>query len=203
LRGPDQAERDGRSPPAPARAGELLKDVSNALVRIHKKVYGKGPTKVSSHLVRDDLLVCILEGGTLPSEHTLIAGGHTDTAVATRHHVRAVAGDDFVAAVEGVIGRRVVSFMATNDPHADLELNVFVLGDEATDGHLAGLQEQAARRRSESEARKDDAHAVAAELRQTRKRTERLLGEARKATDRTRELRTQLENEDDGGPPAG
>jgi len=55
--------------------GQVLLDLSNAVVRIHKQYYGKGPTKARSHLTHD-LLTVILEGGYTRSEQTLLEHGH-------------------------------------------------------------------------------------------------------------------------------
>ena len=55
--------------------GRLLLELSNAVVRIHKEYYGKGPTKARSHLSQDMLVVVVLEGGYTHAEQTLLARG--------------------------------------------------------------------------------------------------------------------------------
>ena len=42
--------------------GEVLANISNALVRLHKEYYGKGPTRAKTFVV-DDAVVCILRTG--------------------------------------------------------------------------------------------------------------------------------------------
>src|SRR5256885_7702167 len=55
--------------------GRMLADLSNAIVRIHKQFYGKGPTKARAHLMHD-VLVVVLDGGYTRGEQTLLERGH-------------------------------------------------------------------------------------------------------------------------------
>ena len=60
--------------PGPGHRGEVLTGISNALVRLHKEYYGKGPTKTKTFIV-DDTVVCILRGGFTAVERTLVESG--------------------------------------------------------------------------------------------------------------------------------
>lgn len=63
--------------------GSMFVELSNAVVRIHKQFYGKGPTKARSHL-STDLLTVVLEGGYTRSEQTLHERGYDDEIVRMR-----------------------------------------------------------------------------------------------------------------------
>jgi uncharacterized protein YbcI len=112
--------------------GQLLLELSNAIVRIHKEFYGKGPTKARSHLSQD-LLVVVLEGGYTHSEQTLLAAGHAREVTQARLAMQETAEGVLREAVEAILRRPVRSFMSANDPHADAQVEVFLLEEPARD----------------------------------------------------------------------
>jgi uncharacterized protein YbcI len=101
--------------------GPLLATVSNTIVGLYKRYYGKGPTKARSYLL-DDMLVCVLRGGLTRAELTLARSGRTDAVTRQRHEFQEAVRDEFVGAIEELVGRRVVAFMSS--VHADPEVNV-------------------------------------------------------------------------------
>src|SRR3954454_20952848 len=54
--------------------GELLKQISNAMVGIKKTLYGKGPVKAKT-FINDNFVFVVLEGGLTRNEETLLAAG--------------------------------------------------------------------------------------------------------------------------------
>lgn len=109
--------------------GELLADISNAIVRIHKREFGKGPVKARAHLSQD-LLVVVLEGGFTRGEQTLQESGHEQELLSARRAMQYSIEDEFRAAIESLLYRSVRSLMTANDPSNDLQAEIFVL--EAT-----------------------------------------------------------------------
>ena len=109
--------------------GQILLDIANTIVKLHKQYFGKGPTKARTHLSQD-LLTVVLEGGFTRCEHTLRDRGHEREVIATRYAMQRSIQDEFVAAIEGVTGRRVRSFMSANDPEQDMQVEVFVFDRE-------------------------------------------------------------------------
>lgn len=110
----------------------MLADVSNAVVRLHKRFYGKGPVKARAHLSHDVLTV-VLEGGFTRGEQTLHDHGHAQEVVRSRLAMQESIENEFRAAIESILYRSVRSFMSANDPSNDLQAEVFVLdpqGDE-------------------------------------------------------------------------
>lgn len=114
---------------APARAGsergEVLSEVCNAVVHIHKHFYGKGPTKARAHLSQD-LLTVVLEGGFTRGEQTLSRSGHEGEVLRARIAMQHSVEDVFRDAIEGIVGRPVRSFMSANDPAHGVQVEVFV-----------------------------------------------------------------------------
>lgn len=110
----------------------MLADVSNAVVRLHKRFYGKGPVKARAHLSHNVLTV-VLEGGFTRGEQTLHDHGHAQEVVRSRLAMQESIENEFRAAIESILYRSVRSFMSANDPSNDLQAEVFVLdpqGDE-------------------------------------------------------------------------
>jgi uncharacterized protein YbcI len=147
---PMEPQDQGSSDAAVNERGQLLSDVSNAIVRIHKRFYGKGPVKARAFLSQD-LLTVILEGGFTRGEQTLQDRGHADEVVRTRLAMQSSVEAEFRTAVESLLYRSVRSFMSANDPENDMQAEVFVLhpqgseevGEQTGDGPAEQLQDAA------------------------------------------------------------
>jgi uncharacterized protein YbcI len=116
------ASREG----AGAERGQLLADIANAVVRIHKRFYGKGPTKARAYLSQE-LLTVVLEGGYTRGERTLQQSGHEGEVLRSRIAMQRSTEEVFCETVEAILDRSVRSFMSANDPAADLQVEIFVL----------------------------------------------------------------------------
>jgi uncharacterized protein YbcI len=111
---------------APSDRGHLVLELSNAIVRVHKQLAGKGPTKARSYLLQD-LVVVLLEGGFTRSEQTLHESGHDRELQLVRMAMQQTAETALRAVVEEVLGRRVRSTMSANDPRNGYQVEIFVL----------------------------------------------------------------------------
>jgi uncharacterized protein YbcI len=107
-------------------SGETLARISTALVQLHSRYYGKGPTKAKTHMV-DDAVISILRLGFTTVERTLIAQGNVDTVFAMRRSLQMAMKDEFTAVVEGATGRRVIAYMSEIHQDPDLAVEIFVL----------------------------------------------------------------------------
>jgi uncharacterized protein YbcI len=105
-----------------------LMAISNALVRLHKESYGRGPTSARTYIA-GDLCVCVLRGGYTRGELMLRERGETATLLEHRLTVQATIEPLARQIVEDSLGRGVISFMSANDPGNDMQVEVFVLGD--------------------------------------------------------------------------
>jgi uncharacterized protein YbcI len=165
-------EQDGAGPRAeqrepPTDRGQMLLDISNAVVGIHKQFYGKGPTKARSHLSHD-LLTVVLEGGFTRAEQKLHEGGHDAEVAQSRAAMQQVAAPEMLAAVESVLGRRVRSFMSASDPVHGFASEIFVLHPDEDAADDRDLSSRAQRARDRHRDILDEHRALRAEQVQSR-----------------------------------
>ena len=100
------------------RPGGVLVSVSNAMVRLHKEQFGRGPTKARSHFAGRDTLVAVLEDCLLPAELALVEMGQQERVQESRLFFQTATRDKFIDAVEEIVGRKVVAFSSATDPDA-------------------------------------------------------------------------------------
>ena len=109
-----------------ALAGPLAADISNAVVRLVREHFGKGPTQAKT-LLHDDAVVTILRGGFTHAEKTLYKAGRADIVDEGRRAMQAVFEREMRAEVERLMGRRVVAFLSANHHEPDASVEVFLL----------------------------------------------------------------------------
>lgn len=109
--------------------GEMRSALSNALMRLMKELYGKGPTAAKSFL-NDEYVVVVLEGGLTRVEETLLEQGKPEVVREYRLQFQAAVGEQFRGEVERITGRTVLDYHSQLllDPPRSFEM--FVL-DEA------------------------------------------------------------------------
>jgi uncharacterized protein YbcI len=100
------------------RGGGVLASVSNAMVRLHKEQFGRGPTKARSHFAGRDTLVSVLENTLLPAELALVEMGQQERVQESRLFFQTATRGKFITAVEEIVGRKVVAFSSATDPDA-------------------------------------------------------------------------------------
>jgi uncharacterized protein YbcI len=98
-----------------SRGAGMLAAVSNALVSLHKEQFGRGPVRARTHLAGDDMLICMMEDALLPAERTMVTMGDQQRVRETRTAFQAATRDQFVSAVEAIVGRRVIGFASAID----------------------------------------------------------------------------------------
>src|SRR4029079_912722 len=96
--------------------GNAMQAVSNAMVRLHKEQFGRGPTIARSHFAGPDTLVCTLEDTLLPAERTMVEMGEHQRVREARMFLQVASQDQFVAAVEELVSRKVRAFASAIDP---------------------------------------------------------------------------------------
>jgi uncharacterized protein YbcI len=108
----------------------LLSKISTEVVRTLKDSFGRGPLKAKSYLL-DDFL-----GGVTVAEQTMLDRGHSDLVRAFRQTYQNELGDDLVAKVEVLTGRKVVNYQSQIlfDPHIVME--IFFFDDSADEAQL-------------------------------------------------------------------
>jgi uncharacterized protein YbcI len=110
--------------------GQVLAAISNAMVRLYKEQFGRGPTRARSEWAGSDQLVVILEETLTPVERRLVAMGEHQRVRDHRLFFQHASRTEFTTAVEGLTGRRVRAFISGLDSTADLACEVFILEPE-------------------------------------------------------------------------
>jgi uncharacterized protein YbcI len=109
-----------------AAHGPMLAQVTNAIVRLHRQHYGKGPTRSKSYLL-DDVLICVMQNVLTVVERTLAEAGNQDLVRHTRLAFADAMQDRFAEEVERIVGRRVLGFTSQVLVTRDVAIEMFLL----------------------------------------------------------------------------
>jgi uncharacterized protein YbcI len=113
--------KDGRP-----RGGSLLAQISNAMVRIHKEHWGKGPTKART-IYAEDIVLTRLEQIFTQAEATLVRVGREEEVRNMRLAFQRELEHEFVGAVERLTGRKVQAFISEIHAATNMGVELFVL----------------------------------------------------------------------------
>jgi uncharacterized protein YbcI len=109
-----------------AQSNAVLAEVSNAMVRLHKEQFGRGPTQARSHFAGPDALICVLEEPLLPAEVKMIEMGDDTRVRDMRISFQVATADDFVKEVEAIVNRKVRAFGSAVDTSSNVVFENFV-----------------------------------------------------------------------------
>jgi uncharacterized protein YbcI len=109
-----------------------LQAVSNAMVKLHKEQLGRGPTNARSYFAGPDTLVCTLEDSLLPAERTMVEMGEHHRVRESRMFLQVASQEQFVAAVEQLVSRKVRAFSSAIDPEPGVVFEIFSFEPEDT-----------------------------------------------------------------------
>ena len=128
-------QRSPNEQPTEQEAGmSLLMEISNAMVRLYKEQFGRGPTRARSYWGGDDIIVAVLEDTLVQAERNLLRMGEHQRLRDTRMFFQYATVREFCQPVERITGRKVRSFLSALDTEVDgLAIETFVL-------HPAGYQ---------------------------------------------------------------
>ena len=113
---------------ADAREGQSVQaTVSNAMVRLFKEQFGRGPTKVRTHFAGSDLLVTTLENSLTPAERALVKMGEHQRLREARMFFQYATEEEFRRTVEEITGRKVWAFVSGIDTAQDVSSQVYYL----------------------------------------------------------------------------
>lgn len=106
--------------------GDVVTQISDGIVGLLKEYYGRGPTETRTYL-QDDLVVCVMRGGVMAIEQTLLDAGRESVVRLQRMEFQEVMRDRFAAVVEDATGRRVIGFMSGSQHTPAMASELFVL----------------------------------------------------------------------------
>ena len=109
------------------RLGLELHEITNAMVRIYKELFGHGPPKARSAYAGPDTLIATFENSLTAAERNMLALGEHQRVRETRTLLQHANERDFVQKIEQITGRRVRAFVSGTDAHKDVSTEVFHL----------------------------------------------------------------------------
>jgi len=100
-------------------------EVSREIVRLHARLFGRGPTRAKTY-VYEDFALCVLEDVLTRAEKTLVKAGNTEQVHATRMAFQEAVRSDFVSLVEEITGRKVRAFVSQIHIEPELAAELFL-----------------------------------------------------------------------------
>jgi uncharacterized protein YbcI len=116
-----------------------LSAITVAMVQLHRRFYGKGPTEAKTYAINDTIL-CILKGGFTTVERTLVADGKIDEVERIRRSFQKTMKDRFIHVIESTLERKVIAYMSQINADPDVAIELFML--EPHEEKLLGEHEQ-------------------------------------------------------------
>jgi uncharacterized protein YbcI len=113
--------------------GAVAARISNSVVHLLHEYTGRGPTKARTDINPNSVMV-ILADTLTKGERVLVDNGQPELVLQTRQAFQQLMREDMVAAVEGLMDRKVIAFMSENHIDPDMAAEIFVLeptSDEA------------------------------------------------------------------------
>jgi uncharacterized protein YbcI len=107
------------------RQGLELQEVTNAMVRLYKELFGRGPTKARSNYAGPDTQVATIENSLTPAERHMLELDEHQRVREIRMFFQHASERDFTEAVEQITGRKVRSFVSGVDTNQDVSSEVF------------------------------------------------------------------------------
>jgi uncharacterized protein YbcI len=119
---------------ADAREGQSIQlAVSNAMVRLYKEQFGRGPTKTRTSFAGPDTLICTLQDSLTPAERNLVKMGEHQRLRDVRTFFQYASESEFRETVEEIVGRKVRAFISGLDAEQDVSAEIFYLEPLQTD----------------------------------------------------------------------
>src|SRR4051794_33091483 len=109
------------------RGRSELSDLSNAMVKLYKDQFGRGPTKVKTTYADSDTIVSTLENSLTAAEAKMAELDEQVRVEETRLFFQRATRDAFIRTVEEITGRKVRAFVSGMDATNDVASEVFYL----------------------------------------------------------------------------
>jgi uncharacterized protein YbcI len=117
------------------QAASVTLEVANAIVRVFKEQFGRGPTKARAGWAGPDVLVVTLEDTLTRVERSLVEMGEHERLRDMRNLFQYTSVREFCEPVERITGRKVRAFTSGIDTEVEgLSVETFVLHPEGSDG---------------------------------------------------------------------
>jgi uncharacterized protein YbcI len=109
------------------KRGMELQELTNAMVRLYKELFGRGPTKARTDYAGPDTIVSTIQNSLTPSERNMLELGEHQRVREIRMFFQHASDSEFSNTVEQITGRKVWAFVSGIDTGADVSSEVFYL----------------------------------------------------------------------------
>jgi uncharacterized protein YbcI len=109
------------------RRGMELQELTNAMVRLYKVLFGRGPTKARTDYAGPDILVATIENSLTPAERNMLALDEHQRVREIRMFFQHASEREFTQTVEEITGRKVWAFVSGMDTNHDVSAEIFYL----------------------------------------------------------------------------
>jgi uncharacterized protein YbcI len=111
---------------APLKGGELNAALTSAIVGIHTKHLGRGPSSASA-FHNDNVVAVLMRDVMTQVEKTISLSGNGHAVGSMRQLFQEAMRGEFTEAVERLTGRKVVAFISGNHVDPDIAVEMFIL----------------------------------------------------------------------------
>jgi uncharacterized protein YbcI len=105
--------------------------ISTLIVQLMSSYTGRGPTRAWTS-IDGDLISVVLRDTLTTGERSLVADSRAQLVLDTRKAYQNTMGDEAIAGVEEITGRKVAAFLSDNHIDPDIAVETFVLEPLAT-----------------------------------------------------------------------
>jgi uncharacterized protein YbcI len=110
------------------RSGDLKQAISDAIVRVTADFIGRGPTRAKTY-INGEIVFCVMQDTLTKGERSLVTDGDGESVRGMRRRFQDAMRRPLCEAIEGLTGRKVVSFLSDNDVESETAIEVFVLDE--------------------------------------------------------------------------
>jgi uncharacterized protein YbcI len=109
------------------RRGLELEELTRAMVRLYKELFGRGPTKARTDYAGADTVVSTIQNSLTPAERNMVALDEHQRVREIRMFFQHASERDFTGTVEEITGRKVWAFVSGIDTARDVSTEIFYL----------------------------------------------------------------------------
>lgn len=109
------------------KRGIELQELTNAMVRLYKELFGRGPTKARTDYAGPDTLVTTIQNSLTPAECNMRELGEHQRVREIRMFFQHASDAEFRNTVEQITGRKVWAFVSGIDTAQDVSTEIFYL----------------------------------------------------------------------------
>jgi uncharacterized protein YbcI len=109
------------------KRGLELQELTNAMVRLYKDLFGRGPTKARTAYADPDTILATIQNSLTAAERNMVDLGEHQRVREIRMFFQHASEAEFTGTVEQITGRKVWGFVSGIDTDCDVSSEVFYL----------------------------------------------------------------------------